>query len=98
MKLKTNMHLFCVVDDPDAAKQKKFAKWLLKVEENHISTVINELEDNVIQLSNDIVLPSQNIINLIHFVYPDFSINSNFKYLVEHAILIPKDNHVNTVL
>jgi hypothetical protein len=77
MKLKTNMCLLCAVGDPDVAEQEKFAKWLLEVGEGHIPAVINELEDDVIQLPNDIVLPSQNIEDLIHFVYPDLSINSN---------------------
>ncbi|PKY59699.1 hypothetical protein RhiirA4_482673 [Rhizophagus irregularis] len=55
--------------------------------ECRILTIINELEDDVIQLPNDIVLPSQNIDELIHFVYPDLSINSNPKYLVEPEII-----------
>jgi ATP-dependent DNA helicase PIF1 len=97
IKLKTNMRFLCAVDDPDAAKQKKFAEWLLKIRESHIPTAINELDDNVIRLSNNIVLPSQNIDDLIHFVYPDLSTNFNPKYLVEHAILAPKNDHVNTL-
>lgn len=97
MKLKTNMRLLRAVDDPDAAEQEKFAKWLLEVGEGHVPTIINELGDDVIQLPNDIVLPSQSIDNLIHFIYPDLSINSNPKYLVERAILAPKNDHVNTI-
>src|ERR1044072_7510287 len=76
MKLKTNMRLLRAADDPDAAEQEEFAKWLLKVGEGRVPNV-NKLDDNTIQLPNDIVLSSQNINDLIYFVYPGLSINSN---------------------
>ena len=57
MKLKTNMHFLHAADDSDAAEQEKFIKWLLKVGEGHVP-IIDKLDDNIIQLSNDIVLPS----------------------------------------
>jgi ATP-dependent DNA helicase PIF1 len=69
----------------------------LKLERVVSLLLFNELEDDVIQLPNNIVLPSQNIDDLIHFVYPDLSINSSPKYLVERAILAPKNDHVNTM-
>ena len=97
MKLKTNMHLLRAADDPDVTEQENFAKWLLKVGEGRIPTIINGLDDNIIQLPNDIVLSSQNINDLIHFVYPDLSTNSNPKYLVERAILASKNDHVNSI-
>src|SRR6266540_3357378 len=96
MKLKTNMRLLRAADDPDATEQEKFAKWLLKVGEGHVPTV-DKLDDNIIQLPNDIVLPSQNINDLIHFVYPDLFTNSNPQYLVERAILAPKNDHISTI-
>ena len=58
IKLKTNMHLLHAADDPDATEQENFAKWLLKVGEGHIPTIINELDNDIIQLPNDIVLLS----------------------------------------
>ena len=77
IKLKINMHLQCAKDQPDVAKQKEFAEWLLKVGEDRIST-IRGLENNIIQLPNDIILPSQNINNLINFVYFNLTIHCNF--------------------
>ncbi|CAB5291508.1 unnamed protein product [Rhizophagus irregularis] len=45
--LKINMCLFRTENQPDAAEQKEFAEWLLKVEEGRIPT-IRELENNII--------------------------------------------------
>src|SRR5439155_10456135 len=98
--LKINMHLFRTENQPDAIEQKEFAEWLLKVEEGRIST-IRGLENNIIRLPNDIILPSQNINNLINFVYSNFTTHSNSQYLVERAILTSKNvdvNNLNTII
>ena len=98
--LKINMRLFRTENQPDAVKQKEFAEWLLEVGEGHIPT-IRELENNIIRLPNDLILPSQNINDLINFVYSNFITNFNLQYLVEHAILTPKNidvNNINTII
>jgi ATP-dependent exoDNAse (exonuclease V) alpha subunit len=96
MTLKTNMRLLRTVNEPDAIEQEEFANWLLKVGEGQIPT-IDGLANNIIQLPNDIVLQSQNINDLIQLIYPNLSINSNPKYLVERAILTPKNVDVYSV-
>src|SRR5204863_359473 len=84
------MHLQRAENQPDAAEQKEFADWLLEVEEGHIPT-IRGLENNIIRLPNDIILPSQNINDLINFVYSNLTTNYfNPQYLVKHVILIPR--------
>src|SRR3954463_16060467 len=88
--LKINMRLYRSENQPDAIEQKEFAEWLLEVEEGRIPT-IRELENNIIRLPNDIILPSQDIDNLINFVYSNFTTHSNSQYLVERAILTPKN-------
>ena len=59
------MHLQRAENQPDAAEQKEFADWLLEVGEGRIPT-IRGLENNIIRLPNDIILPSQNINDLIN--------------------------------
>ena len=76
LTLKINIRLQYAKDQPDAAEQKEFAEWLLKVEEGRIST-IRGLENNIIRLPNDIILPSQNINDLINFVYSNLTTNFN---------------------
>ena len=93
MTLKINMRLHRFADEPDAVEQKEFARWLLEVEEDRI----HKLKDNIIQLLNNLILPSQNINDLIHFIYPNFSTHSNSQYLVERTILTPKNANVYTV-
>ncbi|CAB5385437.1 unnamed protein product [Rhizophagus irregularis] len=39
MTLKTNMCLFCTINEPDIIEQKEFANWLLKVEDDQIPTI-----------------------------------------------------------
>ncbi|CAB4488149.1 unnamed protein product [Rhizophagus irregularis] len=98
--LKINMRLFRTENQPDAAEQKEFAEWLLKVGEGRIPT-IRGLENNIIRLPNDIILPSQNINDLINFIYSNFTTHFNPQYLVERAILTPKNvdvNNVNTII
>ncbi|CAB5217445.1 unnamed protein product [Rhizophagus irregularis] len=80
--------------------KKEFAEWLLKVGEGRIPT-IRGLENNIIRLPNDIILPSQNINDLINFIYSNFTTHFNPQYLVERAILTPKNvdvNNVNTII
>ena len=100
IKLKINMRLQHAENQPDAAEQKKFADWLLEVGKGYIPT-IRGLENNIIRLPNDIILPSQNINDLINFVYSNFTTHFNPQYLVEHTILAPKNvnvNNVNTII
>ncbi|CAG8844683.1 28533_t:CDS:1, partial [Gigaspora margarita] len=52
---------------------------------------------DTIQLPKDIILPFQDINALIRFIYPNLSANSDPQYLVEHAILAPKNEHVNAI-
>ncbi|CAG8795524.1 8534_t:CDS:2, partial [Cetraspora pellucida] len=78
------------------AKQEEFANWLLRVEEVHIPTVAR-IEGNIIQLPKDIILPSQDINALIHFIYPNLSASSDSQYLVKCTILAPKNEHVNAI-
>src|SRR5205085_9411629 len=96
IKLKINMRLQRAENQPDAAEQKEFANWLLEVGENHIPT-IRGLENNIIQLPNDIILLSQNINDLINFVYFNLTTNFNPQYLVKRAILTSKNIDVHTV-
>ena len=98
--LKINMRLFRTENQPDVIEQKEFAEWLLEVGEDRIPT-IRGLENNIIRLPNDIILPSQNINDLINFVYSNFTTHFNPQYLVERAILAPKNvdvNNVNTII
>ncbi|CAG8745237.1 12057_t:CDS:2, partial [Cetraspora pellucida] len=60
-------------------------------------TFLYKIEGNIIQLPKDIILPSQDINALIHFIYPNLSASSDSQYLVERAILAPKNEHVNTI-
>ena len=66
------MYLFHAENQSDAIEQKEFAEWLLEVGKDHIST-IRGLENNIIRLPNNIILPLQNINNLINFVYSNFT-------------------------
>ena len=100
IKLKINMRLQRAENQPDAAEQKEFAEWLLKVGEGRIPT-IRGLENNIIRLPNDIILPSQNINDLINFVYSNLATNFNPQYLVKRAILTPKNveiHNINTII
>ena len=72
--LKINIRLFRTENQPDVIEQREFAEWLLKVGEGHIPT-IRGLENNIIRLPNDIILPSQNINNLINFIYSNSTLN-----------------------
>src|SRR6185295_984761 len=69
MTLKINMRLFQVVHTEDALLQQDFAKWLLQLGGGHLQIV--EENDDIIKLPADIVLPSQDMQDLINFVYPD---------------------------
>ncbi|CAG8799865.1 1494_t:CDS:2 [Gigaspora margarita] len=54
-------------------------------------------EGDTIQLFKDIILPFQDINALFRFIYPNLSANSDPQYLVERAILAPKNEHVNAI-
>ncbi|CAH1770873.1 1590_t:CDS:1, partial [Entrophospora sp. SA101] len=73
----------------------EFARWLLKVGEGHITAV--GPEKNIIQLPDDIVLSSEELTDLTQFVYSGFSSHTNSQYLVERAILAPKNDQVNAI-
>jgi len=79
--LKTNMRLLRAENEPDAAKQREFANWLLEIGEGRIPT-IRGLENNIIRLPNDIILPSQNINDLINFVYSNISVHTTSVNLI----------------
>ncbi|CAJ0641618.1 4542_t:CDS:2 [Entrophospora sp. SA101] len=93
MKLKINMRLRCTTSD--LIEQDEFARWLLKVGEGHITAV--GPEKNIIQLPDDIVLSSEELTDLTQFVYSGFSSHTNSQYLVERAILAPKNDQVNAI-
>jgi ATP-dependent DNA helicase PIF1 len=98
MKLKINMRLLRNANDPDAFEQREFSEWLLKVGEGRIPIINNGLNSNSIYIPDDLILPSQNINDLIHFIYPDLLIHfNNSQYLVERAILTPKNVDVYTI-
>nr|CAG8627565.1 809_t:CDS:2 [Entrophospora candida] len=93
MKLKINMRLRCTTSD--LIEQDEFARWLLKVGEGHITAV--GPEKNTIQLPDDIVLSFEELTDLTQFVYSGFSSHTNSQYLVEHAILAPKNDQVKAI-
>ncbi|CAG8810426.1 13843_t:CDS:1, partial [Racocetra persica] len=64
--------------------------------EKHISFVAN-LMTNTIQLSEDIVLLSQELNDIIYYVYLNLFLQMNHQYLVECSILTFKNNNVNTI-
>nr|CAG8536686.1 12222_t:CDS:2 [Entrophospora candida] len=66
----------------DLIEQDEFARWLLKVGEGHIPAV--GAEKDIIQLPDDVV-------------YSEFSSHTNSQYLVERAILAPKNDQVNAI-
>ena len=70
------MHLQYAENQSDTAKQKEFTEWLLEIGEGCIPT-IRGLENNIIRLPNDIILPSQNINDLINFVYSNLITHCN---------------------
>ncbi|CAG8470873.1 16507_t:CDS:2, partial [Racocetra persica] len=61
-----------------------FAKWLIALGEDQIPTI--EPEHDKIQLPEDLILPSQQLNDLIQFVYPEFSSHSDSQYLVEREL------------
>ncbi|CAG8733907.1 16572_t:CDS:2, partial [Acaulospora morrowiae] len=70
-QLATNIRLLQNAKAPDATAQQDFANWLLQLGEGCI-LMVNKGE-NIIKLPMDIVLPSQNIQDLINFVYTDLA-------------------------
>ncbi|CAB4477596.1 unnamed protein product [Rhizophagus irregularis] len=58
---------------------------------------ISKTESDIIILSEDIVLSSQDLNDLIKFAYPDLSMYSDPKYFVERRILAPTNEYVNSI-
>ncbi len=79
------MHLFNTTYNSNTIEQAEFAKWLLEIEEDHVPA-ISENSDTI-KLPKDIVLSSQNLNDLIHFVYSDLFIYFDPKYFIERRIL-----------
>ncbi|CAG8739213.1 5383_t:CDS:2, partial [Acaulospora morrowiae] len=78
-------------DTPDVTAQQDFANWLLQLGEGRIPMV--KKGENIIKLPIDIVLPSQDIQDLINFVYADLAaLHNNFDYLVNRGILAPRND------
>ena len=96
MKLNINMRLLNTTYNSNTAEQAEFAKWLLEVGEGRVPTIT--AESDIIRLPEDIILPSQDLNDLIQFVYSDLSIHSvNPKYFVECGILTPTNEQVNAI-
>ena len=58
---------------------------------------IRGLENNIIRLPDDIILPSQNIDDLIDFIYSNLITHVNSQYLVERVVLTSKNVDVHAV-
>ncbi|CAG8621434.1 8246_t:CDS:2, partial [Racocetra fulgida] len=70
-----------------------FASWLLQIGEDHVERHANR--SDYIKLPNDLYISSQNLHNLIYFIYPNHLSNStNSLYLLERGILAPKNTDV----
>jgi hypothetical protein len=69
---------------------------LLEIGEGRVPTISEEESDTII-LPEDIVLSSQDLNDLINFVYPDLSMHSDPKYFVERGILTPTNEYVNSI-
>jgi ATP-dependent DNA helicase PIF1 len=85
--------------DADIEKQTNYADWLLQLGEGKITGIRSHSGSTIIQLPQEMVLPPDaNIENLISSVYPDLPVNiGNGQYLVERAILCPKNEDVDMV-
>ncbi|CAG8492911.1 5992_t:CDS:2 [Racocetra fulgida] len=64
--------------------------------DGRVPFVVNSMT-NTIQLPEDIVLPSQELNDIIRYIYPNLSMQVNHQYLVERLILISKNDDVNTI-
>ncbi|CAG8729358.1 15935_t:CDS:2 [Acaulospora morrowiae] len=76
--------------------QAEFANWLQQLGEVYIQTV--NQEEDIIRLPMNIVISSQDIQDLINFVYTDLTAQyNNSEYLVYRAILAPKNDDVDII-
>ncbi|CAG8588352.1 9972_t:CDS:2, partial [Racocetra persica] len=80
-------------------KQKAiFDTIVLAIEREEEMILYKAEESNIIKLSNDLVHPSQNLLDLIKFIYSDVTIYANNPcYFVKHKILAPKNVDVDLV-
>ncbi|CAG8732900.1 17144_t:CDS:2 [Cetraspora pellucida] len=80
----------------DFITQSEFSNWLLKVG-NRTVPILNDI-DNIIDLPPDIVLPSTSLQDFISIVYPNLLfLFETPELLLEHAILVPRNKHVNEI-
>ncbi|CAB4464745.1 unnamed protein product [Rhizophagus irregularis] len=87
MKLKINMRLFNATNNSDTAEQAEFAKWLLEVGEGRVPAISKTESDHIIILPV-YHLNSQDLNDLINFVYPDLSMYFDPKYFVNVEYLL----------
>ncbi|CAG8734800.1 3856_t:CDS:2, partial [Cetraspora pellucida] len=83
-------------DNMHSSEYQYFADWLLKIGKNHVEQYSKK--GNYIKLPNDIYITSQNMHDLIDFVYLNLIINITIPYyLMECAILAPKNTDIELV-
>jgi len=97
MKLITNMRLCQPSNFQDNdLKQKEFAEFLLKIGDGKYPT--NSNTEDTITLPTNMITNTNNLTDLIDFVYPNLIENSgNADYMVGRAILTPKNIDVDMI-
>jgi len=97
MKLITNMRLCQPSNFQDNdLKQKEFAEFLLKIGDGKYPT--NSNTEDTITLPTNMITNTDNLTDLIDFVYPNLIENSgNADYMVGRAILTPKNIDVDMI-
>jgi len=97
MKLTTNMRLCQPSNFQDNdLKQKEFAEFLLKIGDGKYPT--NSNTEDTITLPTNMITNTDNLTDLIDFVYPNLIENSgNADYMVGRAILTPKNIDVDMI-
>ncbi|CAG8700909.1 9103_t:CDS:1, partial [Racocetra fulgida] len=77
-------------------ENKEFTNWLLQIGEDRIER--NATKSNYIKLPDNLYISSQNLQQLIDFVYPDLTLNAtNSQYLIDRGILAPKNTDVSFI-